>query len=64
MEIDFIYIHFVGRQLVRVVQLAHQLVVCTGIANTDVANATSYVGLNHSVHLRIGDELDQAIDVL
>ena len=54
----------VGRRLGRIVQLTHQLVVCTGIADTDVANAASDVGLIHAVHLRIGDEVDRAIDVL
>ena len=35
-----------------------------GVANTDVADAASDVGLNHAIHLQIGDEDDQAIEGL
>ena len=59
-----IYILYIRRRLGRIVKLAHQIVVRTGVRDTDVPDAASDVGLNHPIHFRIGDEVHQAIDVL
>ena len=63
MEVIRVHLHYVRGRLCRFVQRSHQLVICSGVANTGVADATADVLLDHPVHLRVGDQRDRLFDV-
>ena len=62
-EVIRVLLHYVRGRLVLIVQRSHQLVDNSSVANTGVADAAADVRLHHPVHLRIGDQRDQLVDV-
>ena len=62
-EVVGVYFHDVRSRLLLVVERVHQLIVAAGITDACVADSAADVRLDHTIHLRVGDQRDWPVNV-